>query len=54
MAAVGDRVRMWKPGDRVMGIDAGGAYAELIAVHERQLMAVPDNSETRATEISEI
>jgi NADPH:quinone reductase-like Zn-dependent oxidoreductase len=28
-------------GDRVMGIDAGGAYAERIAVHERQVMAVP-------------
>ena len=41
VAAVGDRVTMWKPGDEVMAIDAGGAYAERIAVHERQLMAVP-------------
>jgi putative PIG3 family NAD(P)H quinone oxidoreductase len=38
---VGDRVSMWKPGDEVMGIEAGGAYAELIATHERQLMRVP-------------
>ncbi len=38
---VGDRVTMWRPGDHVMGIDAGGAYAELIATHERQLMKVP-------------
>jgi len=41
--AVGDRVVMWKPGDEVMGIEAGGAYAELIATHERQLMKVPDS-----------
>ena len=38
---VGDRVTMWRPGDRVMGIEAGGAYAERIATHERQLLAVP-------------
>ena len=39
--AVGERVTMWKPGDEVMGIEAGGAYAERIATHERQLMHVP-------------
>ncbi len=38
----GDRVRMWRPGDRVMGIEAGGAHAERIATHERQLLRVPD------------
>ena len=38
---VGERVTMWKPGDEVMGIEAGGAYAELIATHERQVMRVP-------------
>ena len=43
VVSVGDRVTMWSAGDRVMGIDAGGAYAERIAVHERQLLAVPDN-----------
>jgi putative PIG3 family NAD(P)H quinone oxidoreductase len=37
----GARVTMWKPGDQVMGIEAGGAYAERIATHERQLLAVP-------------
>jgi putative PIG3 family NAD(P)H quinone oxidoreductase len=42
VAAVGERVTMWRPGDRVMGIEAGGAYAERIATHERQLLAVPD------------
>ena len=44
---VGDRVTMWRLGDRVMGIDAGGAYAERIAVHERQLLAVPDGIDLR-------
>jgi len=41
VGAVGARATMWKPGDRVMGIEAGGAYAEKIATHERQLLAVP-------------
>lgn len=41
VAAVGERVSMWNVGDRVMAIEAGGAYAERIAVHERQLLAVP-------------
>lgn len=41
VAAVGPRVTMWRPGDRVMGIEAGGGYAERIATHERQLLAVP-------------
>jgi len=37
----GARATLWSPGDAVMGIVGGGAYAERIAVHERQLMAVP-------------
>ncbi len=37
----GERATMWQMGDRVMGIEAGGAYAEKICTHERQLMAVP-------------
>jgi NADPH:quinone reductase len=41
VAAVGGRVERWKVGDEVMAIVAGGAYAERVAVHERQLMAVP-------------
>lgn len=41
VAAVGERVTLWKVADEVMAIDAGGAYAERIAVHERQLMSVP-------------
>jgi putative PIG3 family NAD(P)H quinone oxidoreductase len=43
VSALGSRARMWKVGDRVMGIEAGGAYAEKIATHERQLLAVPDS-----------
>lgn len=39
---VGERVSMWQPGDKVMAIDAGGAYAEMICTHERQMMRVPD------------
>lgn len=40
---VGVRATRWQVGDAVMGIVGGGAYAERIAVHERQLMAVPDS-----------
>ena len=39
--SVGTRVRMWRVGDRVMGIETGGAYAERIVTHERQLLLVP-------------
>ncbi len=41
VVARGARVTEWQVGDEVMGIVSGGAYAERIAVHERQLMAVP-------------
>jgi putative PIG3 family NAD(P)H quinone oxidoreductase len=43
VSSIGARVREWNPGDEVMGIVGGGAYAEYIAVHERQLVAVPDS-----------
>ncbi len=33
----------FQPGDRVMSIVGGGGQAELAVVHERVLMAVPDN-----------
>ncbi len=46
VAAVGERVKLWKPGDRVMAIEAGGCDAEQIAIHERQLMAIPDSVAT--------
>lgn len=41
VAAVGDRAARWSVGDEVMAIVSGGSYAEQVAVHERQLMAVP-------------
>jgi NADPH2:quinone reductase len=41
VSVAGERVTLWQPGDEVMGIVGGGGYAERIAVHERQLMAVP-------------
>lgn len=41
VAAVGAHVTRWSVGDEVMAIVSGGSYAERVAVHERQLMAVP-------------
>ena len=41
VAAIGEKVTAWSIGDRVMGITSGGAYAELLSIHERQAMAVP-------------
>ena len=41
--SVGDRVTLWQPGDRVMGIEAGACYAELVATHERQALPVPES-----------
>jgi NADPH:quinone reductase len=41
VAGVGERVSSRKAGDAVMGIVGGGGYAERIAVHERQVLAVP-------------
>ncbi len=41
VAAVGDRVTAWSVGDRVMGIESGACYAELVVTHERQALAVP-------------
>ncbi|HEX9132799.1 MAG TPA: NAD(P)H-quinone oxidoreductase [Ktedonobacteraceae bacterium] len=39
--AVGPLVRMWKPGQRVMGIAGGGAQAEYILSHESLLVEIP-------------
>jgi NADPH2:quinone reductase len=35
-------VSRWRPGDRVMAITAGEGMAELAAVHDRMLLAIPD------------
>ena len=42
VAAVGTRVTDWVIGDAVMGIEAGGCYAEQVATHARMAMAVPE------------
>ena len=33
----------WKPGDRVMGLLSGGAYAEYVKIHEDLVMPLPEN-----------
>jgi len=43
VAACGRGATRFAPGERVMGIVAGGGQAELAVVHERILMPVPDN-----------
>jgi len=42
VAEVGSAVTRWKVGDRVCALVAGGAYASLVAVHETQVIAVPE------------
>ncbi len=41
VAALGDDVTGWSIGDRVMGIEAGGCYAEQVVTHARQALPVP-------------
>ncbi|MCU1357872.1 MAG: Quinone oxidoreductase [Acidimicrobiales bacterium] len=41
VVAIGSRVADRAVGDEVMGIVSGGAYADRITVHERQLLPVP-------------
>lgn len=41
VVARGARATQWDVGDEVMGIVSGGAYAERVAVHERQVVRVP-------------
>lgn len=41
--AVGPLARLWKPGQRVMGLAGGGAQAEYIVAHEGLLVEIPDN-----------
>lgn len=39
---VGARVTRFRPGDRVMGLVGGGAFAEELVTHEREAMAIPE------------
>jgi putative PIG3 family NAD(P)H quinone oxidoreductase len=43
VAALGERVTGWSVGDRVMGIESGGCYAEQVVTHARQALPVPGN-----------
>jgi NADPH2:quinone reductase len=40
--AIGNAVRSWKTGDRVFGLTAGGAQAELVVVPEGNLARIPN------------
>lgn len=40
--AVGARVRRFRPGERVMGLVSGGAWAEQLTVHEREALPMPE------------
>lgn len=40
--SVGESVRRWNVGDRVMGLVGGGAHAELVCTHEREAMRIPE------------
>lgn len=53
--AVGEKVDRWKPGDRVMGIVAGGAMATRVVTEAGELMRVPkDMSLEDAAAIPEV
>ena len=41
VSAVGADVTGWSIGDRAMGIEAGGCYAEKVVTHSRQALPVP-------------
>src|SRR6188472_2033133 len=39
--ALGTGASLWNVGDRVMGIVGGGAHAEFVTAHEREVIAMP-------------
>jgi putative PIG3 family NAD(P)H quinone oxidoreductase len=43
VAAVGEGVTSWRPGDRVCALLAGGGYAEQVAVPEGQVLPLPEH-----------
>jgi putative PIG3 family NAD(P)H quinone oxidoreductase len=45
VAALGAEVTEWQVGDRVMGIESGGCYAERVVTHARQALPVPSTVE---------
>lgn len=53
--AVGQNVQGYKPGDRVMGIVGGGAYAEMARIDYRMAMPVPEHMDyIHAAAITEV
>jgi NADPH:quinone reductase-like Zn-dependent oxidoreductase len=44
VVAVGRHVERFRPGDGVMAVVGGGAQAELVLVHERTALAVPEGT----------
>jgi putative PIG3 family NAD(P)H quinone oxidoreductase len=55
VAAMGADVTEWKIGDRVMGIEAGGCYAEKVVTHARQALPIPSTVDTAdAAAIAEV
>ncbi len=52
--SVGQDTTGWREGDRVMGLVGGGAHAERVVVHHRELLAVPEGlSDEEAAAIPE-
>jgi len=52
---LGSSASLWKSGDRVFGIVAGGAHAEFLVVHERAVAAIPQRLDwTEAAAIPEV
>jgi putative PIG3 family NAD(P)H quinone oxidoreductase len=47
VSAVGSAVTDWRVGDRAMGIEAGGCYAERVVTHARQALPVPSSVDPR-------
>lgn len=55
VSALGPDVTEWTVGDRVMGIEAGGCYAEKIVTHARQALPVPSTVDSAdAAAIAEV
>jgi NADPH:quinone reductase-like Zn-dependent oxidoreductase len=43
VVAVGPKVQRYKPGDRVMGLVGGGAFAERLVTQEREALPIPES-----------
>ncbi|MBV1893481.1 MAG: NAD(P)H-quinone oxidoreductase [Ilumatobacteraceae bacterium] len=55
VASIGADVTNWTVGDRVMGIETGGCYAEQVVTHSRQALPVPAGvAEGEAAAIPEV